>query len=513
MGLNERTYIILLLLIAVLGTSAHFAFGFSNDDLSGHAWGSDDAFISYRYAYNYIDGHGLVFNQGEKVEGYTNLLYAMLAALFISINPDIVYVSCFVFNTLVYIATLLLFYGYLKHNGDENQARIGLFILCAAPVMWAWPASGLETSSVLLVQLALFVIADLCSRKYSSRLFIIFNCFLAIAIFLRADGFAFAFLSSTIFLLKKKYRCFTWALGIIVVLSLVYLGVRFAYYGDILPNTFYAKVSGSLPQRLEYAAYQFYNLSRRNAFLVYLIPILLGPFQILNKLLLKTKFMLEDIPLIPYFSLMTLAYWLYIGGDVFYERFLLILIPLSIIYIISIIPARWQLAVLLYFLIIQVTPLAFDQRFDYQIEKYDRGVELGKFLGDKHPQDTLAVDTAGKIPYYSGLYTIDMLGLTNKYIGKQSASFFRVGHNKFNPEYIFNQRPDLIAAEGSKGLDLAWGIIRERYISEGYTMKYIVNSSADSKPENIIDVTGYGIEEIKALYEEGYAYFVISRNP
>ncbi|EMM79312.1 hypothetical protein LEP1GSC037_0026 [Leptospira interrogans str. 2006001854] len=35
-------------------------------------WISDDAFISLRYAKNFADGKGLVFNEGEFVEGYTN---------------------------------------------------------------------------------------------------------------------------------------------------------------------------------------------------------------------------------------------------------------------------------------------------------------------------------------------------------------------------------------------------------------------------------------------------------
>ena len=38
----------------------------------------DDAFISFRYAANLVDGHGLVFNHGERVEGYTNLLWVLI---------------------------------------------------------------------------------------------------------------------------------------------------------------------------------------------------------------------------------------------------------------------------------------------------------------------------------------------------------------------------------------------------------------------------------------------------
>jgi len=40
----------------------------------------EDAFISIRYAQNLVDGHGLVYNAGERVEGYTNFLWTLLLA-------------------------------------------------------------------------------------------------------------------------------------------------------------------------------------------------------------------------------------------------------------------------------------------------------------------------------------------------------------------------------------------------------------------------------------------------
>jgi arabinofuranosyltransferase len=40
----------------------------------------DDAMISMRYAWNFAHGHGLVWNAGEYVEGYTNLLMTLLMA-------------------------------------------------------------------------------------------------------------------------------------------------------------------------------------------------------------------------------------------------------------------------------------------------------------------------------------------------------------------------------------------------------------------------------------------------
>src|SRR5574339_584219 len=41
----------------------------------------DDAMISMRYAWNFSHGHGLVWNQGEYVQGYTNLLMVLIMSL------------------------------------------------------------------------------------------------------------------------------------------------------------------------------------------------------------------------------------------------------------------------------------------------------------------------------------------------------------------------------------------------------------------------------------------------
>lgn len=46
-----------------------------------YAWICDDAFISFRYARHLVEGHGLVFNPGERVEGMTNLLWTLGCAL------------------------------------------------------------------------------------------------------------------------------------------------------------------------------------------------------------------------------------------------------------------------------------------------------------------------------------------------------------------------------------------------------------------------------------------------
>ena len=45
----------------------------------------DDAYISFRYADNYLAGHGLVYNTGERVEGYTNFFWIITLILLKSV--------------------------------------------------------------------------------------------------------------------------------------------------------------------------------------------------------------------------------------------------------------------------------------------------------------------------------------------------------------------------------------------------------------------------------------------
>src|SRR5678816_3361078 len=55
----------------------------------------DDAYISFQYVKNFLHGHGLVYNVGERVEGYTDFLWVMLLSAVMAVfrNADIAAVS------------------------------------------------------------------------------------------------------------------------------------------------------------------------------------------------------------------------------------------------------------------------------------------------------------------------------------------------------------------------------------------------------------------------------------
>ena len=64
-------------------------------------WEIDDAYISYRYALNFVQGHGLVYNPGEPVEGYTNFLWTVFiaAGMPLGLHPSSTALAGTIFST------------------------------------------------------------------------------------------------------------------------------------------------------------------------------------------------------------------------------------------------------------------------------------------------------------------------------------------------------------------------------------------------------------------------------
>jgi arabinofuranosyltransferase len=114
----------------------------------------------------------------------------------------------------------------------------------------------------------------------------------------------------------------------------------------------------------------------------------------------------------------------------------------------------------------------------------DRGREVGLWLREHFPADTtLAVNTAGTVPYYSGFVTIDMLGLCDEHIAHVDAPAMGqglAGHEKADGAYVLSRAPDLVifgAAQGRRAPIFRsdhqlWAQpgFRERYVFETYPL-------------------------------------------
>lgn len=72
----------------------------------------DDAFISLRYSWRLLHGHGLTWTDGAPVEGYSNLLWVLLVAAGGLFSRDLVWVSRVMGVSLTVIAILAVVYAY-----------------------------------------------------------------------------------------------------------------------------------------------------------------------------------------------------------------------------------------------------------------------------------------------------------------------------------------------------------------------------------------------------------------
>ncbi|HEY8544293.1 MAG TPA: hypothetical protein VIL36_04565 [Acidimicrobiales bacterium] len=115
-----------------------------------HRWVSDDGFINLRIVWNILEGHGPVFNEGERVEAGTSPLWlAVLAVgrvLLWFLDPAWVAVLAGIALTLVGLAFAALgARRWWASLGRDAVLPLGAATIVALPPMWDFASSGLET--------------------------------------------------------------------------------------------------------------------------------------------------------------------------------------------------------------------------------------------------------------------------------------------------------------------------------------------------------------------------------
>jgi hypothetical protein len=218
----------------------------------------DDAFISFRYARNLADGHGLVFNPGERVEGYTNFLWTVIHSVpfLFSRAADPVPLAR-ALSLLSGIATILASYRLAR-----DVASGAKLTPLAVPVLvagnWAFAINsmtGLETIFfAFLITLATLIFAqELQDLRYRGS-----SVVYALATLTRPEAGGLFVLSvlAVLPVLLRPRRPGSTAAGpaylvrvIVPFATLVglHLAFRLAYYGALVPNTFFAKMGVDLP--------------------------------------------------------------------------------------------------------------------------------------------------------------------------------------------------------------------------------------------------------------------------
>ncbi len=223
--------------------------------LASVAWFlTDDAFISFRYTRNLIEGHGLVFNPGERVEGYTNFLWILeLAAIWaaLGIRPEYAAPWLSVAYTAASIAAILWWVTRLPSLHNRSLvAWMTLGFLCSSATFAVWTsAGGLETR-----QFTFFIVAAvICLSLYQNNRkgLITASLCLAAAELTRPEALLLAACCFAWFgiqrLAKDKtinsrlVKDISYLVAPFALLVAAHFLFRYAYYGEWLPNTYYAK--------------------------------------------------------------------------------------------------------------------------------------------------------------------------------------------------------------------------------------------------------------------------------
>lgn len=233
----------------------------------------DDAFISFRYSENLASGHGLVFNPGERVEGYTNFLWVLLIA-----SADILQIPPWAASrfigllSVIGIVLLPVLYA-VKRNALPVPIALGTSILLALnPQVIRWSSSGLETPLVTFLVLLAVLLTVTSTRKTLFKA--------AIAWFLtllcRPDSVVILFANCLSLLMNRSdRRKLLYLLPMILLLILPYVLWRKWYFGMWFPATYHTRMGYTWAQLQSGLLFLRNYLAAYPAFAAGLLPVLL----------------------------------------------------------------------------------------------------------------------------------------------------------------------------------------------------------------------------------------------
>jgi arabinofuranosyltransferase len=407
----------------------------------------DDAYIAFRYGWNLVAGHGLVFNPGERVEGYTSILWTLLLAPCTHAGIDIAWFSI----PLGLAASLATIWGLDAHvrlqvrRGASPWLAAALLLLALDGSHAFWAVAGLETA-LFTALIVWSTWAALAWRGWRGAL----GCglLLGLATLTRPEG-------GLVAVLVVAHRAFArhpqarreagWMMAAAALLVLPHLVWRHAYYGAWLPNTFHNKVSWEPAAWSTGAAYSARLVLWRwgEPLLALLVPLRREAAH---------RFSLH---------LLLVGAWVVyvtaVGGDwPIANRFFVPILPfLHLLCVQALVdrvrPLGLRRAGLAGALAAVLAGTHLHAESFGMVRRHDNvGVEtqrkrFGVWLRRELPAGTLiATGAAGAIPYYSRLPTLDLWGLTDPHIARVPRFRFQPGHDRTDLPYVLGRQPQLI---------------------------------------------------------------------
>jgi hypothetical protein len=416
------------------------------------AFTADDAFITFRYAKNWVDGFGPNFNaDGTRAEGVTSFGFLVLCTLPHLLGIDVVAFAK-ALGVACALATAALAARLARDLCDEGAELAGAFAaaLCLgfhATAIHA--ASGMET---LLAAALLTALVDAVVRGASGAAL----GALALALGLvrpelnLVAGLLLAFALSRAPARRRAALARGIALAYLAP-GAAYFAARAVYYGHLFPIPFYAKVAGGarLPAWASVLGFAQALLASSALFLAIataLAPFALAPAWLAVGAVLALALLPDPVMDFDYrYAMPAFPVAAAIAGVGFAQltRAVAALRPKQ--------PSLfvWTSAAAIAWIAAGAAVPARDalrERHAYGEALANTQVRLGRVLADYRRSagspPLLATGDAGAIPYYSGLRTIDTFSLNDPAIALDGRD---------DPNYVLDQRPDLLAVVSEQG--------------------------------------------------------------
>lgn len=191
----------------------------------------DDSYITFRYVERFLEGKGITFNDGERVEGFSHPLWFFLLVFFKFLFPLRIETISQILGFLSSISILFFLYNSFE-NSTFSKLLSSLFLL-TTPAFLYYSTSGLETTLFTLLILLVY----LYRKNYITS-----GIFLGLLSITRPEGVLYGIL---FFIFNfKKIKKYFYGIALFLIPFISYEIFRIIYFKCIFPNTFYAKPSG-----------------------------------------------------------------------------------------------------------------------------------------------------------------------------------------------------------------------------------------------------------------------------
>ena len=402
----------------------------------------DDAYINYRYARSLARGDGYTFNSGERVEGFTSPLWVTAAALPIALGAEDPHRTMQAVGIAFAAATAALLFGLSRRlfaGEPVAWAWLAPLWFLARPNVGFWATSGMETLLyTFLMTLGLFLwLRDGVGARLGA-------CF-GVATLTRPEAVVtFGVLLLLTPRAPASLRRMVSAGAAFAVVFGPWLLFRLLYYGQWLPNTFFAKRMGL---ELSVGTGLYYLGS-------YLAASAAIPLLAVGLVLWRRR---SPFPAVAAVWLASLAAILWTGADWMpRHRFLVHALAFEALLVAGGLHAladvlargRPRLAAALPALLL-VPWLAVQATASWRlVREVDRARPLvqarSRGLGEAirvRGVGKVALLDAGKIAYFADVPTLDLVGLTNAFIAHSPGAHL---HKSYDPRYVLEQRPDVV---------------------------------------------------------------------